>query len=81
MLARAAGNYVWKISDTTTFSEELTIDAGQDSTISKSVTGLKSQVAGNLATKLTLTIKNTSDVPPGVEKTDTETAVTLVYGF
>ncbi len=80
-LARLAGNYNWKISDTTTFSEELTVDAGSDSTISKSVTGLKSQVAGNLATRITLTVKNTSDVPVGVEKTDRETAVTLVYGF
>ena len=80
-LPRGSGNYVWKISDTSTFSEELTIDAGSDTTISKSVTGLKTQVAGSLATKITFTVKNTSDVPPGIEKTDTETAVTLVYDF
>lgn len=80
-LARLAGNYNWKISDTTTFGEELTIDAGSDSTITKSVTSLKSQVAGNLATKITFTIRNNSDVPVSVEKTDRETAITLVYGF
>lgn len=71
----------WKISATTTFTEELISEIGEDSTITKSVTGLKSQVAGNLAMKITYTIKNTSDVPDNVEETDTETAVTLVYSF
>lgn len=80
-LARLAGNYAWKISDSTTFSEELTVDVGEDTTITRSVTGLKSQIAGNLATKLTWTVKNTSDVPPGIDETDTETAIALVYSF
>jgi putative salt-induced outer membrane protein YdiY len=31
--------------------------------------------------KLSYTVENVSDVPPGVKKTDTETAATLVYSF
>lgn len=78
---RGAAKLAWKISDTSTFMEELTTDAGEDVIISKSVTALTTQIKGSLATKITYTIKNTSDVPVGIKKTDTETAVTLVYTF
>jgi putative salt-induced outer membrane protein len=71
----------WKLSDTSNFTEELTSEIGEDITITKSIAGLKTQVNGSLAMKITYTVKHTSDVPVGVEETDTETAVTLVYGF
>jgi len=71
----------WKPGDTSTFSEDATAEIGDQSTITRSVTALKAQVAGQLATKVSFTVKNTSSVPAGVEKTDYETAVTLVYGF
>jgi len=80
-VVRGAAKFDWFISDTSKFSEVLTVEAGEDATISKSVTGLTSQIAGSMAMKLTYTIKNTSDVPPGVKNTDKETAVTLVYSF
>ncbi len=80
-LLRGAAIYSRKLSDYATFSEELTVDAGEDSTITKSITGLKSQVAGNLATKITLTVEHTSDVPDTVKHTDIETAVTLVFSL
>ena len=80
-MVRGAAKLAWAISKTSKFTEDLSTDVGEDVTITKSVTGLSAQVNGSLATKLTYTIKNTSDVPVGVEKTDTETAVTLVYNF
>ena len=80
-LLRGAGVYSRKLSDHATLSEELTVEAGEDSTITKSITGLKSQVAGNLATKITLTVEHTSDVPDTVKHTDIETAVTLVFSL
>lgn len=78
---RGAAKLMWKIAETSTFTEDLGTDVGEDVTITKSVTALTAQVNGSLATKITYTIKNTSDVPVGVEKTDTETSVTLVYSF
>ncbi len=80
-VVRLAGNLAWEISETSRFTEELTSEIGEEATITKSVTGLKSQINGSLAMKLSYTIKHTSKVPAGIEKTDTETAVTLVYGF
>ena len=81
VMVRGAGKLNWKISESSTFTEDLSVDAGENSTVTKSVTALSAQINGSLATKITYTIKNTSNVPPGVEKTDTETAVTLVYNF
>ncbi len=78
---RGAAKLAWKIAETSTLSEDLTTDVGEDVTITKSVTALTAQVNGSLATKVTYTIQNTSDVPADVENTDTETAVTLVYSF
>ncbi|HGX93410.1 MAG TPA: DUF481 domain-containing protein, partial [Candidatus Tenderia sp.] len=71
----------WDVSKTSHFTQELVSDIGEDSTVTKSVTALKTQINGSLAMKLSYTLKNTSKVPTGKEKTDTETAVTLVYGF
>jgi len=78
---RGAGLFNWILSDHATFGEELTVEAGEDSTITKSITSLKSQVAGNLATKITYTVKNSSDVPATAKETDMELAVNLVYSF
>ncbi len=81
LIGRVAGNLLWKLSPTATFSENLTSEFGSTSTITRSVTALTAQLVGNLAMKLSFTARHISDVPVAVKKTDTETAVTLVYGF
>jgi len=78
-IARGAADLEWKISKTSTFTQHLLVEAGDDNTVSRSVTALKTQINGNLSSKIAYTIKNNSDVPAGVEKTDTELVVTLVY--
>jgi putative salt-induced outer membrane protein len=80
-LIHLAASLGWELSDTSTFSEDLSSDIGKKSTVTKSVTALKTQIAGNLASKLSFTAKHSSQVPAGVTKLDTETAITLVYGF
>lgn len=80
-LVRGAARYAWEITEHSKFTEDLTTDVGEDVTVTKSVTGLSAKINTSLATKLTYTVKNTSKVPEGVKKTDTELAVTLVYGF
>jgi putative salt-induced outer membrane protein len=80
-MARVALNGEWKATDTATLSEEATSEIGNDATVTRSVTALKTKVTGKLAAKVQFTAKNTSDTPPGVESTDYETAVALVYAF
>ncbi len=80
-IIRLGGKYAWQISPNAKFTENLWTEIGEDATITKSVTALQADIVGNLAMKLSFTVVNTSEVPAGVEKTDTETAVALVYGF
>jgi putative salt-induced outer membrane protein len=80
-IVRLAAKYAWQISDTSSFTEDFSSDVSSDLTVTKSVTALTAKVNTSLAMKLTLTVKNNSEVPAGTEKTDTETAVTLVYSF
>ena len=80
-LGRLVAAFAWKVSDTATFTQDLSSDIGEDVTINKSVTALKAQVAGNLAMKASYTVRNVSKVPLGTKKTDSETALNLVYGF
>ncbi len=80
-LLLAAAKLDWDVSETAKFTEVLTLETGEDTRITKSVSGLSTQIDNNLSMKITYTYKRTSDVPVGFDKTDTETAVTLVYNF
>ena len=81
VVIRLSGKYVQKLSKTSAFSEELITAYGEEATITKSVTAVSAQIAGNLSMKTSFTIKNNTSVPVGVKATDKETAVTLVYTF
>ena len=76
-----AGDIDWKINAFANLKEELTIEVGEDRTITKSVTSLKNKLNSLLSSKITYTVKHASEVPVGTKKTDTELAVTLVYAF
>lgn len=80
-LLRVGAKFAWKISDNATLTEDLTSDIANELTVTKSVTALTANINSSLAMKVSLTIRNNSIVPAGKEKTDTETAVTLVYSF
>ena len=80
-LVTGTANLTWVISKTSTFTQLLSVEAGDDNTITRSVSALTMQIVGNLSAKLSHSIKNSSDVPVGTEKTDTESVVTLVYKF
>lgn len=80
-LLRLSGDYWWQISPTSKFTQKLSTDIGEDLTSSESVTGLQANINSTLAMKFTYTVRHKSEVPAGVEKTDTEAAMTLVYTF
>ena len=81
MLVRINAGYIWKITKTSKFTEDLTAEFGEDQDELKSVTGLTAKINSSLAMKLTYTVKRLDVVPAGTENTDKETAVTLVYTF
>lgn len=81
LIGYLGGKLLWKFSPTASLSEILTTESGSDTTISRSITALSAQLASSLAMKLTFTARHISVVPALVNRMDTETAVTLVYGF
>ena len=71
----------WQFTKVAAFGEDLSVEVGQDTTITRSSTSLKSTLAANFALKVTVDVDYTSDVPPGIENTDVMTATTIVYNF
>lgn len=80
-ILKLSGKYRYKFTDTSQFMQDLVFDAGDAANIIKSVTAVKAQIVGQLAMKASYTVKHTSEVPVDTDKTDSETALTLVYSF
>ncbi len=75
------GKYKNQLSEHASFHQDLLFEIGDANTHSESVSALKMKIAGNLSSVLTYTVKNNSDVPAGVEKTDAITSIALGYDF
>ncbi|MFT4633509.1 MAG: putative salt-induced outer membrane protein [Candidatus Pseudothioglobus sp.] len=80
-IVRLAALYLWDVSDNAVFQQKLSTEIGSESTVSRSDSSIKATIRGSLAMKLALTVKHNTVVPVDRKKTDTETSVTLVYGF
>lgn len=80
-LLRLSGKYWWAINDHAKFTQVLRTDIGKVFTTTRSITGLQASISDELALKITYTIRSKSNVPPGILRTDTEFATTLVYSF
>jgi putative salt-induced outer membrane protein YdiY len=80
-IIHTALNYAYIFNEDAKFTQNLIIDAGEDVTISESISALQAQVAGKLAMKASLTIRDSSEVPVDTEERDTTTALTLVYSL
>ncbi|MGA9852559.1 MAG: DUF481 domain-containing protein [Gammaproteobacteria bacterium] len=78
-IERLAGNYLWKFTEKSNFSENLSVEHGTSDTLTQSITALTTNLAGNFALSLSYTIKHNSSVLPGFKNTDTITAISLVY--
>lgn len=80
-IERAAVNYLWKFTDKSNFSENLSVEHGPDNTFTQSITALTTNLAGNFALSVSYTVKHNSTVLPTFKNTDTITAVSLVYSY
>ena len=74
-------DYVWTLSDTSEFRQDLRVESGSSNTFSESVTAITARLVGALNLTASYTIRNNSDVPIGTEKTDTRSAIALEYTF
>jgi putative salt-induced outer membrane protein len=81
VIYRLGGNYLWNISETSKFTQTLSIESGSSNTYTEAVSALNANILDTLALVLSFTVKNNSDVLPGIDKTDTATAISLEYTF
>jgi hypothetical protein len=58
--------------------QNLSVEAGDESNITRSETSIQSDIMNNLSMKFAIKVKNQSEVPIGREKTDTEASVTTL---
>jgi putative salt-induced outer membrane protein len=80
-IVRGGLDYLLHLGENAEFNQKLLIEQGSDNRYTESSSALKTKVVGNLALVLSYVIKNNSDVPVGVKKTDRFTAISLEYAF
>lgn len=74
-------NLKWELSETTSMTQSLISEIGDDLTVTRFEIGLISTLVGQLATKIAFQARHISEVPPDRDNTDTQTSVSLVYEF
>ncbi len=80
-IVRGAFLLTWQFSKNAEFSQRLTVESGEDNTLTESVTALRSTLIGNLGMSLNMNVTRNSNVPPGSANTNSLTSVNLVYNF
>ncbi|MFM1895524.1 MAG: hypothetical protein RLZZ385_598 [Pseudomonadota bacterium] len=80
-IVRVAGEYEWGLSETASFIQNLSVESGKETSILRSESAIESEIMENLALRFSIKAKHQTEVPLTREKTDTETAVTLVWNF
>jgi putative salt-induced outer membrane protein len=78
---RGGLDYQLKMSETSMFTQKLLLEIGDKNHYTESVSAIKAKIRGNLGLVASYVIKNNSDVPVGIEKSDRYTAISLEYGF
>lgn len=80
-IGRLAGDYLWKFGEHSEFSQQVVVESGDENTYTESVSSVTAQLLGKLDLVISYTIKRNSDVPAGLEHTDTYTSVNVQYSF
>ena len=80
-LIRAAAKYKWQIEENRSLVSDLTIEAGEETTITNFELGFVTMIAGDLSLKVGYLARHTSEVPVDKENLDTVTSINLLYAF
>lgn len=80
-VVRARAKFTYRFASHAQFEQSLTTIAGSNNTELDAKTSLSTAISGALALKLSYTVLHNTQVPLGQKKTDTYTAVNLVYSF
>ena len=84
VIIRLAASYVYKFSPNAKFTQTMASNVATDAdsnTATKAESAITATLTSSFAIKASYTINHNSEVPEGIETTDTQTAVTLVYSL
>jgi putative salt-induced outer membrane protein len=81
MIIRGLLDYTLQVTDNSEFTNRLLVESGSDNTFIQNLAGFSVAVNDRFAMKFGFEYRNNSDVPPGVDDTDTITSANLVYNF
>lgn len=79
VIGRAQVGYKQQLTENTQLVNTLLVETGSDNTFAQNDLGLVVAMNSSLALKAGVQLRHNSDVPPGVERTDTLTTLNLVY--
>ena len=79
--ALAGLDFGWQLSPTIRLTQVASTIVGERNTTASSLTALNAKLTGALSARVAYSAEIDSNPPPGIEKVDTLTRFTLVYGF
>ena len=79
--ALAGLDFGWQLSPTIRLTQVASTIVGERNTTASSLTALNAKLTGALSARIAYSAEIDSNPPPGIEKVDTLTRFTLVYGF
>lgn len=81
LIIRGLLDYAWTVSETTTLTNRFLVESGSDNTFMENDAAISVAINDRFAMKFGFIIRRNSDVPVGVDETDTLTSANLVYNF
>lgn len=78
-MVRGATEFQWKLTDTTTFAQTLSVESASDNTRTISDTSLALKISNTLQMKIGYSVFHNSEVASDKEAVDTTTFINLVY--
>ncbi len=80
-ILRFGSDYEFRFNDVAAFNFDLSIESGADNTFTEAIGAFRTKLLGRLATVVSYTVRNNSEVPDGTTRTDTFTSIALEYTF
>jgi putative salt-induced outer membrane protein len=80
-IGRVSADYLWRITETSSFSQKAKIESGPENTFTEAVSELKLNIIGNMSANISFTVRDNSITTLDSSRTDTFTAVNLAYKF
>lgn len=80
-IARLGLNYLYTFATQADFTNKLLIESGAENSYLQNEAALRMPLLENVSLKVAYTVRHNTEVPAGIEKTDTLTAVNVAYSF